>query len=206
MCFHDSHQPGNREKRMNPVNLGPDRLLAGERAASMGQFNAGRAHRRVMSRSQEFSSLFLRIALGTSFLSAVADRLGLWGGFGQPNVSWGSFARFVAYTATLNWFLPKAMIPALAIIATCAEVLLGLCLIVGWQTRVAAWGAGILLTTFAITMAAALGFKAPLDFSVFSAAGGAFLLASCWKLDSAPPCCGASAQESRGSISDFVSL
>jgi len=188
---------------MNPVNLGPDRLLAGERAASMGQCNAGRAHRQVMSRSLEFSSLFLRIALGTSFLSAVADRLGLWGGFGQPNVSWGSFARFVAYTATLNWFLPKAMIPALAMIATCAEVLLGLCLIVGWQTRVAAWGAGILLTTFAITMAAALGFKAPLDFSVFSAAGGAFLLASCWKLDSAPPCCGARAQESRGSIGDF---
>jgi len=171
---------------MNPVNLGPDRLLAGEPAASMGQFNAGRAHSRSMSRSLEFSSLFLRIALGTSFLSAVADRFGLWGGFGQPNVSWGSFARFVAYTATLNWFLPKAMIPALAIIATCAEVLLGLCLIVGWQTRVAAWGAGILLTTFAITMAAALGLKAPLDFSVFSAAGGAFLLASCWKSDSAP--------------------
>ena len=187
---------------MNPVNLAPDRMLAGERAASMGQCNAGRAHRRVMSRSLEFSSLFLRIALGTSFLSAVADRLGLWGGFGQPNVSWGSFARFVAYTATLNWFLPKAMIPALAIIATCAEVLLGLCLIVGWQTRVAAWGAGILLTTFAITMAVALGLKAPLDFSVFSAAGGAFLLASCGKLDAAPPCRGARAQESRGSIGD----
>jgi uncharacterized membrane protein YphA (DoxX/SURF4 family) len=188
---------------MNPVNLEPDPLLASERAASMGQCNAGRAHRRVMSRSLEFSSLFLRIALGTSFLSAVADRFGLWGGFGQPNVSWGSFARFVAYTATLNWFLPQAMIPALAIIATCAEVLLGLCLIVGWQTRVAAWGAGILLTTFAITMAAALGVKAPLDFSVFSAAGGAFVLASCWKLDSAPPCCGGRAQESRRSISDF---
>jgi uncharacterized membrane protein YphA (DoxX/SURF4 family) len=156
-----------------------------------------------MSRSLEFSSLFLRIALGTSFLSAVADRLGLWGGFGQPNVSWGSFARFVAYTATLNWFLPKMMIPALAIISTCAELLLGLCLIVGWQTRVAAWGAGILLTTFAITMAAALGLKAPLDFSVFSAAGGAFLLASCWKLDSAPQCGSARDQESRGSIGDF---
>jgi len=189
---------------MNPVNLGPDRLLAGERAASLGQSSAGRAHKRVMSRSFEFSSFFLRIALGTSFLSAVADRLGLWGSFGQPDVSWGSFARFVAYTATLNWFLPKAMIPALAIIATCAEVLLGLCLIVGWQTRVAAWGAGILLTTFAITMAAALGLKAPLDFSVFSAAGGAFLLASFWKLDSAPPCCGD--QESRDQSATFDSL
>ena len=176
---------------MNPVNRRSDRLLAGERAANIGQCSAGRADRRGISRSLDFSSLFLRIALGISFLSAVADRLGLWGGFGQPNVSWGSFARFVAYTATLNWFLPKAMIPALAIIATCAEVSLGLSLIVGWHTRVAAWGAGILLTTFAITMAAALGLKAPLDFSVFSAAGAAFLLASCSRSDSAPPHCGA---------------
>jgi uncharacterized membrane protein YphA (DoxX/SURF4 family) len=191
---------------MNQVKLGLDRYLAGEAAATREQCNVGRARGRVMSRCRDFSSHFLRIALGVSFLSAVADRFGLWGSVGQPNVSWGSFGRFVAYTATLNWFLPKAMIPALAITATCAEVLLGLCLIIGWQTRVAAWGAGILLTTFAITMAAALGVKTPLDFSVFSAAAGAFLLASCWKSDSAPPCRGARDQESRRSISDFDSL
>jgi hypothetical protein len=29
-------------------------------------------------------------------------------------VSWGDYARFVAYTAKLNWFLPAAMIPTLA--------------------------------------------------------------------------------------------
>ena len=32
----------------------------------------------------EFSSVFLRIALGGSFLSAVADRFGLWGAYGYP--------------------------------------------------------------------------------------------------------------------------
>jgi hypothetical protein len=32
---------------------------------------------------------------------------------------------------------------------------------------------------FGVTMAVALGVKVPLDFSVFSAAGGAFLLATC---------------------------
>jgi hypothetical protein len=37
---------------------------------------------------------------------------------------------------------------------------------------------GILLILFGITMAVALGLKAPLDFSVFSAAGGALLLAT----------------------------
>ena len=92
----------------------------------------------TMERIRGFSSLFLRLALGVSFLSALADRFGLWGTVGQPNVSWGSFARFVAYKGKLNWFLPEALIPALAVIATCAEALLGLCLVIGWHTRTAA--------------------------------------------------------------------
>jgi hypothetical protein len=69
----------------------------------------------------KFSSVFLRLALGISFLSAVADRFGIRGSYGQRNVSWGDYARFVADTAKLNWFLPAAMIPTLAMIATAAE-------------------------------------------------------------------------------------
>ncbi len=78
-----------------------------------------------------------------------------------------------------NWFLPKVTIPAVAILATCTETLLGILLLLGWQTRTAALLSAVLLLLFAGTMAAALGIKAPLDFSVFSASGGAFLLASC---------------------------
>ena len=132
-----------------------------------------------MGRILDFSSTFLRLALGLSFLSAVADRFGLWGAFGQPNVSWGNFARSVAYTGKLNWFLPKALIPALAIIATCAELLLGVSLVIGWRTRAAALLSGILLILFGVTMRGALGVKAPLNLSVFSTAGGACLLATC---------------------------
>lgn len=102
----------------------------------------------------------------------------LWGAFGEPHVAWGSFARLVAYTGQLNWFLPKATIPALAIASTCAEALLGILLVLGWQTRIAALLSGVLLLLFAVTMTVALGIKPPLDFSVFSAMGGAFLLAS----------------------------
>jgi hypothetical protein len=58
---------------------------------------------------------------GIGFLSAVADRFGLWGVYGHSNVAWGNFDRCVRYTAKLNWFLPSAMIPAVAIIATAAE-------------------------------------------------------------------------------------
>jgi uncharacterized membrane protein YphA (DoxX/SURF4 family) len=124
-----------------------------------------------------FSSVFLRFALGLSFLSAVADRFGLWGAFGQPNVAWGNFSRFVEYTGKLNWFLPAAMIPALAVVSTGTEVLLGLLLLIGWQTRITALLSGILLMSFGVAMTLALGIKAPLDFSVFSAAAGALLLA-----------------------------
>jgi uncharacterized membrane protein YphA (DoxX/SURF4 family) len=124
------------------------------------------------------SSVYLRLALGISFLSAVADRFGLWGVYGQTNVAWGNYARFVAYTAKLNWFLPAATIPALAIISTAAEILFGLLLVVGWKTRTIALLSGVLLTTFALAMTMAVGVKAPLDSSVFSAAGGALLLAT----------------------------
>src|SRR5436190_23953836 len=111
------------------------------------------------------NSVFLRLALGISFLSAVADRFGLWGVYGQPNVAWGNFARFVAYTGKLNWFLPAAVIPALAIMATGAEALFGLCLVIGWRTRSAALLSGMLLIVVGVTMTGAVGVKAPLDFS-----------------------------------------
>ena len=127
----------------------------------------------------KFSSVFLRLALGISFLSAVADRFGLWGAYGQPHVAWGNYARFVDYTAKLNWFFPASIIPALAIMATAAETLLGILLVVGWKTRITALLSGVLLAIFAAAMTIALGLKAPLDFSVFSAAGGALLLGAC---------------------------
>jgi uncharacterized membrane protein YphA (DoxX/SURF4 family) len=121
---------------------------------------------------------FLRVALAAGFLSAVADRFGLWGPAGAANVAWGAWQPFVDYVAKLNWFAPPASIPILAWAATVAEVVLGIGLLIGWQLRWFALAACLLLLSFAITMTLALGVKAPLDFSVFAAAGGAFLLAA----------------------------
>ena len=126
-----------------------------------------------------FSSVFLRYALGLGFLSAVADRFGLWGAFGQPNVEWGNFSRFLEYTHTLNWYLPAGMIPPLGVIATGAEMLFGLLLLVGWHTRATALLSGLLLLSFGVAMTLALGVKAPLNFAVFTGVGGALLLANC---------------------------
>lgn len=126
-----------------------------------------------------YATLLLRIGLGVGFLSAVADRLGLWGAFGQPNVEWGNFSRFLEYTYSLNWYLPARMIPPLGVIATIAEILFGLFLLAGWHTRAAALLSGLLLLSFGTAMTLALGIKAPLNFAVFTGVGGALLLASC---------------------------
>ena len=55
---------------------------------------------------------------------------------------------------------------------------LGLLLIAGIFTRIAAFGSGLLLLLFGLSMALALGVKGPLDYSVFSAAAAGFLLAT----------------------------
>ena len=125
-----------------------------------------------------YATLLLRIGLGVGFLSAVADRLGLWGAFGQPNVEWGNFSRFLDYTHTLNWYLPAGMILPLGVIATGAEILFGLLLVIGWRTRAAALLSALLLLTFGVSMTLALGIKAPLNYAVLTGIGGALLLAS----------------------------
>ena len=120
------------------------------------------------SKFASYASLLLRIGLGFGFLSAVADRLGLWGTFGQPNVEWGNFSRFLEYTQTLNWYLPAGTIPTLGVIATGAEILFGLLLVVGWHTRAAALLSGLLLLAFGMAMTLAFGIKAPLNFAVLT--------------------------------------
>ncbi len=51
-----------------------------------------------------YVQLFVRIAVATAFLSAVADRFGYWGKPGSPNVSWGNWEQFLIYSNKLNFF------------------------------------------------------------------------------------------------------
>ncbi|MGA8223188.1 MAG: DoxX family membrane protein [Candidatus Acidiferrales bacterium] len=128
------------------------------------------AHTATLAR---LAILYARIALGVAFLSAVADRFGLWGKRGD----WGNFATFTQYTARVNSFMPAALIPFLAWTSTAAELLLGIALILGLWRRWVAFGSAILLFMFGIAMAISFGIKSPLDYSVFSASAGALLLA-----------------------------
>jgi putative oxidoreductase len=122
---------------------------------------------------ERLAVLYARIVLAAAFLSAVADRFGLWGKYG----GWGNFANFTTYTAQVNSFMPAFIIPFLAWAATVAELSLGIGLIFGLWPRWVAFGAAILLFLFGTAMAISLGLKSPLDYSVFSASAAAVLLA-----------------------------
>jgi len=126
---------------------------------------------------QEIVRLFARFALGASFLSAVADRFGLWGPYGAKNVFWGDFAHFVEYTGAVTSLFPSSFAMSFAWAATITETLFGILLIAGFKTRITSILSGLLLLSFAMGMVTGLGIKTPLDYSVFSAAAAAFLLA-----------------------------
>ncbi len=130
----------------------------------------------------EVVRLFARFALGASFLSAVADRFGLWGPHGAKSVSWGDFPHFVKYTGTVMSLFPSSLTVSFAWAATVAETLFGILLIAGCKVRIVSVLSGLLLLSFAMGMATGLGIKTPFDYSVFSAAAAAFLLAF-WEPD-----------------------
>jgi uncharacterized membrane protein YphA (DoxX/SURF4 family) len=147
-------------------------------------------------RSTAVAAIFLRLSLAAGFLSAVADRFGMWGAADRPGVSWGGFAAFLAYTGKLLWFLPAGLVPAAGWVSTVLEVALAVGLLVGVRLRAVALATGALLSVFALTMTVALGPEPPLSYSVWPAAAGAFLLAS---LRSAPGDVGAGASCPSGS-------
>ena len=123
--------------------------------------------------STRITKLFLRLALAASFLSAVADRLGMW----PAEISaWGNWNSFVEYTAMINPWFPEAAIPAMALLATLAEVVFALFLLLGFKTELFARLSGFLLLLFALSMTFSTGIKGAFDYSVFTAAAGAFAL------------------------------
>lgn len=122
--------------------------------------------------------LALRVAVALSFLSAVADRFGLWGPPGADNVAWGEFTSFLDYTALLLPFLPASVIPLFGWTATILEVVLAVGLLSGYWLRWFAVASALLLLTFAVVMTYAFGPEPAFSYSVWTAAFAAFLLAT----------------------------
>jgi len=109
---------------------GAGQLLVRVKPAGVGHWDEARR-----DTVAKFVSVYLRLALGTAFLSAVANRFGLWGPPGARNVGWGDFAHFMSYTAQLNPWAPPAVIPVLAWLASAAETVLGIALVLGFLPR-----------------------------------------------------------------------
>jgi uncharacterized membrane protein YphA (DoxX/SURF4 family) len=117
--------------------------------------------------------LYARVAVGVAFLSAVASRFGLW----DKTLDLKHFVNFIEFAAEVNSFLPRAVIPYVAVVATVCETSLGILLILGLWPRWVSLASAILLAMFGAAMAISFGLKSPMDYSVFSASGAAVLLA-----------------------------
>lgn len=116
--------------------------------------------------------LFLRFAIAGGFLSAVADRFGIW----TYHIAWGNWNNFVEYTQVIIPWFSGPIIQAAAIVATALEVVLAVCLLLGFKTELAAKLSGILLLLFALTMTFSTGIKTSFDASVYAASAAAFAL------------------------------
>lgn len=140
-----------------------------------------------MGKTTKSPQLYFRIATGFGFLIPVADRLGWLGPAGQRGVSWGNWQNFISYTNVLMPYFNRTTADFMGLLATIAEVILGLFLIAGYKTRLAAYGGFLLTLTFALCMAIFMGIKAPFSYSVFTDSAGCLLLAGVpvyyWSID-----------------------
>ena len=140
-----------------------------------------------MTTSFKVPQLLLRLALGIGFLTTVSDRLGFLGPFGTRNIEWGNWHSFIDYTGTLMPFLDRPAVNIMGGIATLFEVVIGVLLIIGFKTRIAAIASCLLTLVFGLTMTIFLGIKAPINFAVFIICASSLILATIsayeWSLD-----------------------
>ena len=121
----------------------------------------------------KYIKVLLRLAVAIGFLSAVADRFGLW----PTEVSaWGNWDAFLDYTQLLNPLIPQDIIPLLGGVATAAEITFAIFLLVGFRTELFGRLSGFLLLLFALAMMFTVGIKSVFDYSVLPAAAAAFAI------------------------------
>lgn len=118
--------------------------------------------------------LFLRLAIAGGFLSAVADRFGIW----NYDIVWGNWDAFVAYTQNILPWFSHLWVQIAAIIATAAEIVFAVFLLIGWKTALFAKWSAILMLLFALAMSFSGGIKTAFDASVFAASAAAFALST----------------------------
>ncbi len=123
----------------------------------------------------KYIKVFLRLSISIGFLSAVADRFGL---YAKEVSAWGNWQAFTEYTQQMNPWFPEGVISAIAIFATGLEIVFGICLLIGFKTEITAKLSGVLLFIFGVSMTFAFGVKPVLDYAVFGVSAAAFALST----------------------------
>ncbi|WPU93159.1 DoxX family protein [Mucilaginibacter sabulilitoris] len=140
-----------------------------------------------MKNTSGIAQLFLRLALGIGFLMPVMDRLGFMGPQGSGGATWGDWKHFIDYTNTLIPFASRPVSNIMGFLATIAEAVFGICLIIGFRIKEVALGAGILTLVFGLCMAIFLSIGAPFNYPVFVFTGSALVLSDIdhykWSID-----------------------
>ena len=133
----------------------------------------------VLWRPLAFMTVFLLVAVtrgSVRFINALgrvtiasAFLLALWSRF-------ANFSGFIRYAGSVLSFMPAAVVPFLAVIATVCEVCLCGAMLFGFKTRWASAGSAILLFMFATSMV--LSGLSQFTWAVYVLAAGAFMLAT----------------------------
>lgn len=144
-------------------------------------------YRYSMKTIYPMTQLLLRCAIGIGFLLPVLDRTGFFGAPGEPNVAWGDWPNFVAYTHTLMPYVSESAAAFFGFVATLGEVLCGILLLVGYKIKYAAFASFGLTLVFALSMLFFLHYRAPFTFSVFVVSFSSLMLTTFnnfpWSID-----------------------
>lgn len=131
--------------------------------------------------------ILLRYALAITFLTPVSDRLGILGPAGTGNIEWGNWENFIDYTSTLMPIFDRPMVNVMGVVATAAELSIGICLILGFKTKWSAVATSLLTFTFIVFMTLSVGIQKPINYGVFTASAASLLLSYIpnykWSLD-----------------------
>lgn len=140
-----------------------------------------------MEKVYPLAQLLLRYSIGIGFLWPVMDRMGYFGASDEPNIIWGNWVDFTAYTHLLMPFVSIKAASFFGLLATIIEVGCGIMLLIGYKIRYAALVSFGVTLIFALSMMLFLHFRAPFNYSVFVVSFSSLLLATYssfpWSID-----------------------
>ena len=119
---------------------------------------------------------FAKVSLAISYLSAVFDRFGFWGHFGETGVSWGSMTQFFKHVSTLCPWATENMIPVIGWMVTVLEALIALAYIINAKNKIINYANIFLLILFIISMSLFQSIKMMINFNVIVCFSTALLI------------------------------